>query len=86
MERYLKGSALIRHSQHKFTKGNSCLTNLISFFDKVTWLVDEQKAVDEVFLDFSQVFEALPHRTLLDKLSNCDMSIHSMLGEELVEG
>ena len=27
-------------SQHGFTKGRSCLTNLISFYDLVTHLVD----------------------------------------------
>ena len=38
----------IRPSQHGFTKGRSCLTNLISFYDLVTHLVDEGKAVDVV--------------------------------------
>ena len=45
VERHLKNNAVIRHSQHGFTKGKSCLTNLISFYDKVTRLVDEGKAV-----------------------------------------
>ena len=31
----------IRPSQHEFMNGRSCLTNLISFYDKVTRLVDE---------------------------------------------
>ncbi|KAK4828225.1 hypothetical protein QYF61_024720 [Mycteria americana] len=35
----------IRPSQPGFMKGRSCLTNLISFYDKVTHLVDEGKAV-----------------------------------------
>lgn len=30
-ERNLKENSIIRHSQHGFTKGKSCLTNLISF-------------------------------------------------------
>ena len=42
----------IRPSQHGFTKDRSCLTNLISY-DLVTHLVDEGKAVDVVYLDFS---------------------------------
>ena len=35
----------IRPRQHGFTKSRSCLTNLISFYDLVTRLVDEGKAV-----------------------------------------
>ena len=44
----------IRPSQHGFMKGRSFLTNLISFYDPVTHLVDEGKAVDVVYLDFSK--------------------------------
>ena len=36
----------IRPSWHSFMKGRSCLTNLISFYDRVTRLVDEGKAED----------------------------------------
>ena len=59
----------IRPSLHGFTKGRSCLTNLISFYDLVTRLVDEGKAVDVVYLGFSKSFGTVSHSILLGKLT-----------------
>ena len=46
-------------------KGRLCLTDLISFYDWVTRLVDEGRAVGVVYLDFSKAFDTVSHRTLL---------------------
>ena len=63
----LKVNQGIRPSKHGFMNGRSCLTNLISFYDKVTRLVDEGQAVDVVYLDFSKGFDTVPHNILVEK-------------------
>ena len=74
----LKVNQGIRPSQHGFMNGRSCLTNLISFYDKVTRSVDEGKAVDVVYLDFSKAFDTVPYDILVEKLAAHGLDGHML--------
>ena len=65
---HLRDNQGIRPRQNGFTKGRSCLTNVISFYDLVTSLVDEGKAVDVAYPDFSKAFDTVYH-SILQKLA-----------------
>ena len=64
---------VIRSSQHGFIKGKSCLSNLIAFYDDMTGWVEERRAVDVVYLDFSKAEDTVSHNILLGKLRKCGL-------------
>ena len=57
IRKHLDEHKLIRHSQHGFSRGKFCLTNLFSFYRKVFEIIDKEDEYDIVYLDFSKAFD-----------------------------
>ncbi|PKU47096.1 hypothetical protein llap_2591 [Limosa lapponica baueri] len=61
--------------QSYFTEGKSCLTNLTTFCNEVTSLVDDRRAVDAVYLDFSKTSDTI---SIPDKLTKYGLGIRCL--------
>lgn len=55
-------------SQHGFTKGKSCLTNLVVFYNGVAALVANRRAINAICFDFSKTFDMVLYNILVVKL------------------
>lgn len=59
----MKDKKIISRSEHGYTLGRSCFINMISFYDEMTNLMDEGKAVGIIYLDFLRLLTLPPMRT-----------------------
>lgn len=85
IEKHLKDNEVIGHRQDGFTRGKPCLTNLISFYDKVT----QGKSVNVLvffvcllyfFFNFSKAFDTASHTSSGQNVQLTDTQIHNVIG------
>jgi len=75
---FMDDNILFNHSQHGFRGGRSCLSQLLSHFDKITAELEKGNGVDIIYLDFAKAFDKLDHGITLHKLKA--LGIHGQLG------
>uniref|UniRef100_A0A8B9EUS6 Reverse transcriptase domain-containing protein n=1 Tax=Amazona collaria TaxID=241587 RepID=A0A8B9EUS6_9PSIT len=68
MLRHMKTNKVLGDSQHGFTNGKSCLTNLVTFYEGATELMDRGRAFDVISMDFCKAFDTVSHGILGSKL------------------
>ena len=66
---HLNVNTLLLKSQHGFTNGKSCLTNLLLFLEDVNKAIDEDKPLDVIYLDFRQAVYKCLTKDLCTKLN-----------------
>ncbi|PKU35644.1 rna-directed dna polymerase from mobile element jockey- hypothetical protein [Limosa lapponica baueri] len=70
---HVEEEKVIGSGHYGSSKGKSCFTNLTAFYDGMTGWMDEGRAVDVVYLDFSKAFDTVAHNILIGKLRKCGL-------------
>ena len=66
---FLRENNLLNCSQHGFTAGRSCLSQLLDHHNKILNLLEDGLNIDSIYLDFAKAFDKVDHNIVLQKLS-----------------
>ena len=59
IQEHVDNHCALSEKQHGFSKGKSCLTNLLETFEEITDNLDRGNGVDIVFLDYQKAFDSV---------------------------
>lgn len=69
----MKDKKVIGSNQCGFTNRKSCVTNVMAFQNDMISLMDEGKALDIAYLDFSKAFDIVSYNILIDQLTKQEL-------------
>lgn len=67
---YIDKNNIIVKEQYGFMHGKSCTTQLLSHFEKILEILDNNSNADVIYLDFAKAFDKVDHAILLKKLNS----------------
>ena len=65
---HLNNNNILIENQHGFRANHSCVTQLLTLTEDISYSLDHRKQVDVILLDFAKAFDTVPHQRLLTKL------------------
>lgn len=68
LTKYLNEANLFNERQHGFRSGRSCLSQLLSHHQEILDALENNAAIDVVYLDFAKAFDRVDYGILLKKL------------------
>ena len=71
---YLDKANLFNNNRHGFQSGRSCLSQLLEHQQEVLSALEDNAAVDVVYLDFAKAFDRVDYSILLSKLKSIGIS------------
>ena len=85
--KHIQQNNLLNKSQHGFTNGKSCSTNLLEFFERIISNLDDGIPTDVIYLDFAKAFDKVPISKLLHKVRslNIDRKLVQWISEWLTK-
>lgn len=62
----IKGKKVTGSSKHGFVKRKTCLAILITFYNKMTSSLNEERTVGILYLDFNKAFSTISYNMLIN--------------------